>query len=172
MVDSCRLPLPIRHSKQHSDHTLFFKRKSSGITILIVYVDDIVLTGDDKEEIQHIKRQLAAEFEMKDLGNLRHFLGMEIARNETGVSISQRKYTLDLLKETGMLGSKPVDTPMDPNIKLEIKPEDEPVDKGQYQRLVGKLIHLSYTRPDIAFSVSCISQFMHSPSKIHLQAVY
>ena len=93
-------------------------------------MDDIVLTGDDKEEIQHIKRQLAAEFEMKDLGNLRHFLGMKIARNETGISISQRKCTLDLLKETGMLGSKPVDTPMDPNIKLKIKSEDESVDKG------------------------------------------
>ena len=72
--------------------------------------------------------KLATEFEMKDLGNLRLFLGMEVASNKIGVSISQNKYTLDLLKETGMLGCKPVETPMDPNIK-----DDMTVDKGRYQ---------------------------------------
>ncbi|XP_073041739.1 uncharacterized protein [Primulina eburnea] len=100
------------------DHTLFYKRQSIGITILIVYVDDIVLTGDAKLEMQRIKAELAREFDMKDLGNLRFFLGMEIARNKDSISMSQRKYTLDLLKETGMLGSKLVDTPMDANLKL------------------------------------------------------
>ena len=61
---------------------------------------------------------------------------------------------------------------MDANVKLETRTEDEPVDKGRYQRLVGRLIYLSYTRPDIAFAVSCVSQFMHSPSNTHMQAVY
>lgn len=160
------------YKQAHSDHTLFFKRQTTGITLLIVYVDDIILTGDDKSEMLSIKGKLAAEFELKDLGNLRYFLGMEVARNETGISVSQRKYTLDLLSETGLLGCRPVETPMDPNVKLEIKDGDPPVDKGRYQRLVGKLIYLSYTRPDIAFAVSCVSQFMHSPSELHLQAVY
>lgn len=160
------------YKQAHSDHTLFFKRQHTGLTILIVYVDDIVLTGDDKTEIQSVKNKLAAEFELKDLGNLRYFLGMEVARNRTGISVSQRKYTLDLLKETGFLGSRPVDTPMDPSLKLETKAGDPPVDKGRYQRLVGKLIYLSYTRPDIAFAVSCVSQFMHSPSEIHMQAIH
>ena len=103
------------------------------MTILIVYVDDIILTGDDREEIHKFKMKLAAEFEMKDLGNLRFFLGMEVARNKTGVSISQRKYTLDLLKETGMLGCKPVETPMYPNIKLQTEKNDMPMDKGLFQ---------------------------------------
>ncbi|XP_075498838.1 uncharacterized protein LOC142537165 [Primulina tabacum] len=154
------------------DHTLFYKRQSTGITILIVYVDDIVLTGDDKFEMQRIKAELAREFDMKDLGNLRFFLGMEIARNKDSISVSQRKYTLDLLKETGMLGSKPADTPMDANLKLVINSDDKQVDKGSYQRLVGKLIHLSHTRPDIGFAVSCVSQFMHSPSETHMRALY
>ena len=76
------------------DHTMFYKKQATGITILIVYVDDIVLTGDDKVEIQHIKARLAKEFDMKDLGNLRYFLGMEIARNDSAISVSQQKYTL------------------------------------------------------------------------------
>ena len=156
----------------HSDHTLFFRHRNGKITILIVYVDDIILTGDDSEEIERLKRNLALEFEMKDLGKLRYFLGMEVARNKTGISVSQRKYVIDLLQETGMLGCKPVDTPMDPNVKLELNGNGTPVDKGRYQRLVGKLIYLSHTRPDIAFSVSCVSQFMHSPSEEHMDAVY
>ena len=119
-----------------------------------------------------IKGTLAKEFEMKDLGSLRYFLGMEIARNKAGISVSQRKYVLDLLKETGMMGCKLVDTPMDPNVKLEMNSDDEPVDKGRYQRLVGKLIYLALTRPDIAFAVSCVSQFMHSPANSHMNAVY
>ena len=86
---------------------------------MIVYVDDIILTSDDREEIHKIKMKLAFEFEMKDLGNLRFFLGMEVTRNKTRVSISQRKYTLDLLKKTGKLGCKRVETPVDPNIKLD-----------------------------------------------------
>ena len=85
------------------NHTMFYKKQATGITILIVCVDDIVLTGDDKVEIQHIKARLAKEFDMKDLGNLRYFSGMEIARNDSAISVSQRKYTLDLLKEIGMM---------------------------------------------------------------------
>ena len=78
---------------------------------------------------------------------------------------------LDLLKDTDMMGCKPVDTPMDANVKLDNKEDDQPVDKGHYHRLVGKLIYLSHTRSDIAFAASCVSQFMHSPSKSHLDAI-
>ena len=126
---------------------------------LIVYVDDIVLTGDDLKEMGKLKIYLAKEFEIKDLGSLKHFLGIEVARSKDGIFISQRQYVLDLLKETGMLESKAVDTPMDPNQKLSDDPSGEPVEKGRYQRLVGKLIYLSHTRPNIAFAVSVASQF-------------
>ena len=79
---------------------------------------------------------------------------------------------LDLLRDTRIMGCKPVDTPMDENVKLDMKENDEPIDKGQFQRLVGNLTYLAHTRLDIAFAVSCVSQFMHSPSKSHLDAVY
>ncbi|KAK3013501.1 hypothetical protein RJ639_010094 [Escallonia herrerae] len=129
-------------------------------------------SGDDYEEMNRLKTILTKEFEIKDLGKLKYFLGMEVARSNKGISISQRKYTLDLLKETGMLGCKPVDTPMDPICKLGRKEGSAPVDKGRYQRLVGRLIYLSHTRPDIGFSISVVSQFMNNPTEEHLEAVY
>ncbi|KAL5816220.1 hypothetical protein ACOSQ3_024598 [Xanthoceras sorbifolium] len=156
-----------------SDHTMFVKHSSGGnITVLIVYVDDIILTGNCDEEIQKLKCFLAKEFEIKDLGSLRYFLGMEIARSKEGIMVSQRKYILDLLKETGMTDCKPAETPMDYTVKLGQIEGSAPVDKGRYQRLVGKLIYLSHTRPDIGFPVSSVSQFMNKPTEEHMEAVF
>ncbi|EXB62181.1 hypothetical protein L484_017568 [Morus notabilis] len=158
--------------QSQADHTLFFKHFTNGkITVLIVYVDDIVLTGNYEEEIRRLKLLLSKEFEIKDLGHLRYFLGMEVARSRTGISVSQRKYVLDLLKETGMIGCRLVDTPMDPNTKLMPRTEEMAVDKGQYQRLVGKLIYLTHMCLDISFAVSRVSQFLSNPSVTHMEAV-
>ncbi|RVW83231.1 Retrovirus-related Pol polyprotein from transposon RE1 [Vitis vinifera] len=142
-------------AKNQADHTLFVKKSHARkMAILIVYVDDIILSGNDMEELQNLKKYLSEEFEVKDLGNLKYFLGMEVARSRKGIVVSQRKYILDLLKETGMLGCKPIDTPMDSQKKLGIEKESTPVDRGRYQRLVGRLIYLSHTRLDIGFAVS------------------
>ncbi|KAL0557194.1 hypothetical protein IC582_005712 [Cucumis melo] len=111
------------------------------------------------------------EFEIKDLENLKYFLGMKVARSKEGISVSQRKYTLDLLTETGMLGCRPADTPIEFNCKLGNSDDQVPVDKEQYQRIVGKLIYLSHTRPDISFAVSVASQFMQAPYEKHMEAV-
>ena len=89
-----------------------------------MYVDDIIVTGNDVGEIESIKSKLSLDFEMKDLGNLRYFLKIEIARNKNGILVSQIKYVLDLLKDTGTMGCKPVDTPMDAHVKLENKEDD------------------------------------------------
>ncbi|KAK2987530.1 hypothetical protein RJ640_030199 [Escallonia rubra] len=160
---------PIAHCK---DYTMFTRHSTDGkIAILIVYVDDIILTGDDTAEMERLKQCLASEFEIKDLGSLKFFLGMEIARSKKGIAVSQRKYILDLLKETGISGCRPVETPNDPNKKLGDNKGDL-VNTSRYQKLVGKLIYLSHTRPDIAFAVSLVGQFMHSPHEEHLEAVY
>ena len=131
----------------------------------------MVITGDDIEEISRLQGQLASEFEMKNLGGLKYFLGIEVARSTQGIFLSQRKYVLDLLSEVGLLECKPVDTPIVQNHKLGIYPNQKPTDKGRYQRLVGKLIYLSHTRPNIAYAVSVVSQFMHCPSEEHMEAV-
>ena len=160
------------YTQGQADHTLFTKSgQNEMITVLIVYVDDIILTGNDEIEMERLKRNLAADFEIKDLCPLKYFLGMEVARSNKGIVVSQRKYVLDLLQETGMSGCKPTDTPMDQSAKLWEK-GDTPVDTGRYQRLVGILIYLAHTRPDIAFSVSVVSQFMHASYKEHLEAVH
>ena len=105
------------------------------------------------------------------MGQLKDLLGMEVARSKEGIIVSQRKYVLDLLKETNMSGCCPVETQTDPNIKFGNK-EGNSVEQRRYQRLVGELIYLSHTRPDISFVVSLVSQFMHSPKKEHQEAVY
>ena len=102
-----------------ADHSVFYHHSFTGKCIhLIVYVDDIVITGTDQDGIQKLKQHLFNHFQTKDLGKLKYFLGIKVAQSNSGVVISQRKYTLDILTVTGMLGCKPVDTPMDPNVKL------------------------------------------------------
>jgi hypothetical protein len=158
-------------TQSNSDHTLFLKRQQGKVTALIIYVDDIIITGDDREEISRLQGQLASEFEMKNLGGLKYFLGIEIARSNQGIFLSQRKYIQDLLSEVGLLECKPIDTPIVQNHKLGIYPDQILADKGKYQRLVGKLIYLLHTRPDIAYAVGVVSQFMHCLCEEHMEAV-
>ena len=96
---------------------------------------------------------------------------MEVARSRKGILVSQQKYVLDLLKETRMLGCKPAETSMDSSTKIGANKDSVPVDKGNYQRLVGKLTYLSYTRPDIGFSISGVSHLINDPNEAHMEAV-
>jgi len=155
----------------NGDHTVFYRHSGKRIAILAVYVDDIIIIGDDEVEVKRLKENLSKEFEVKDLGQLRYFLGIEVARSQKGILLKQRKYVLDLLNETGMLGCRPASYPIDPNHKLCAESGD-PVNKDRYQRLVGRLIYLCHTRPDISYAVSVVSRYMHDPRSGHLDAVY
>jgi Reverse transcriptase (RNA-dependent DNA polymerase) len=159
------------YQQTNADHTVFFKRHGAHITVLAVYVDDMIISRNDEEEIALLKRKLGKEFEVKDLGQLRYFLGIEIARGAERIVLSQRKYVLDLLAETGMLGCRLAVAPIDQKLKLSAE-AGEPVDRERYQRLVGRLIYLSHTRPDISFAVSVVSRYMHDPREGHMDAVY
>ena len=106
-------------TRSTSYHSVFYHHTSLGQCIyLIVYVDNIVITDSDHDGIQKLKEYLFSHFQTKDLGKLKYFLRIEIAQSKFGVIMSQRKYVLDILEETGMLDCKPVDTPMDLNVKL------------------------------------------------------
>jgi Reverse transcriptase (RNA-dependent DNA polymerase) len=153
------------------DHSLFYIRREGKITVLIIYVDDMIITGNDVEEMKEHEGKLSKEFEMKNLGGLKYFLGIKVLRSKEGIILSQRKYILDLLAEVGMLDCKPVDTPVIQNGKLGENMSRTPTNKERYQRLVGKLIYLSHTRSDIAYAVSFVSQFMHNPCEEHFEAV-
>ncbi|KAG7572488.1 Integrase catalytic core [Arabidopsis suecica] len=156
--------------KSHSDHTLFTKQDNQGIVVVLVYVDDLIISGSNKEGIQAIKSSLHSAFDIKDLGVLKYFLGIEVCRSKEGLFLSQRKYALDLLKLTGKLGAKPVDTPLEQGYKVNRKGEkdDTPYHcPEQYRRLVGKLIYLTYTRPDLSFAVNQVAQHMQTPTVYH-----
>ena len=154
------------YCQSQADHTMFYKHsREAKVTILIVYMDDIILTDDDRCELDKLNKELAKDFEIKDLGALKYFLGMEIARSKEGIFVTQRKYTIDLLSEIGLLGFRVDETPTDPILKLQHAKAEKVGNIEQFQRLVGRLIYLSHTRPDIAFAVSRVSQFMHSPGQ-------
>ncbi|KAK4410342.1 Retrovirus-related Pol polyprotein from transposon RE1 [Sesamum angolense] len=102
-------------SRCQADHSVFVQTTTSGMVVLAVYVDDILITGSDLVGIEEAKTYLQKHFVTKDLGRPRYFLEIEIAHSKHGISLSQRKYACDLLHEAGLLGTKPVDTPMDSN---------------------------------------------------------
>jgi hypothetical protein len=107
---------------------------------------------------------------MKNLGGIKYFLGIEVARSKQGICLFQRKYILDLLSEAGLLECKSADTSIVQNHKLGEYPDQVPTNKERYQKLVGKLNYLSHTRPIIAYTVSVVSHFMHCPSEDHMDA--
>ncbi|XP_076929081.1 uncharacterized protein LOC143593292 [Bidens hawaiensis] len=157
-----------------SDYSLFVKYVNNVIVVLLVYVDDIVLTGNDENEIRKVKLALSSCFKIKDLGILKYFLGIEVLRSELGITLCQRKYCLELLASFGMIASKPISTPIEQIFVVTDKANSDKNDfelknVTEYQKLIGKLIYLTLTRPDIAYTVHCLSQFMHSPLNSHLQ---
>lgn len=108
----------------------------------------------------------------KGIRELKYFLRIEVAHSRQGIFISQQKYVIDLLKETGKIACKLASTPINPNLRRGKAKEDIAVDGETYQWLVGRLIYLSHTQPDMAYAVSLISQFIHSTKEVHLQATY
>ncbi|GKD29571.1 retrovirus-related pol polyprotein from transposon TNT 1-94 [Tanacetum coccineum] len=125
----------------------------------------------DTTFLQHIKTQLHNKFSIKDLGPIHYYLGIDILRNLAGLAKSQRKYALDLLKYTDTLDIKPVATQMDPIVKLNEKDSDPLTDPTHYRTIVGKLIYLTLTRPDLFFAAQALSQFSHNPRTPHLAAL-
>ena len=137
---------------------------------ILVYVDDLFISGNDSAALIAFKKYLCSCFHMKDLGLLKYFLGVEVAKNSEGIYLCQRKYTLDIISETGNLGSKTARFPMEQNHELTRSISLFLDNVEQYQRLVGRLIYLGFTRPDLAYSIHILSQFLHALRRDHWDA--
>ena len=155
-----------------ADYSLFTFTKGSVFVALLVYVDDILLTGNVESYITHLKGMLDTRFKLKDLGPIQYFLGIEIARSKTGIALNQRKYTLEILQDTGLASSKPFNTPMEQNIKLSTTSGVLLKDPTQFRRLIGRLMYLTMTRPDITYAVHLLSQYLSKPREPRLKAAF
>ncbi|KAM2011562.1 hypothetical protein ACFX1T_023520 [Malus domestica] len=155
----------------YSDSSLFVKHAGDYIVILLLYVDDIIITGSASQCVTDVIHALAHEFDIKDLGPLHYFLGIQIVQQPKGIFLSQDKYVTDLLTKSDMLSSKPCATPYLPYNRL-LKDDGKPYNNpALYRSLVGALQYLTFTRPDIAFAVHQVSQFMQAPMESHFLAV-
>ncbi|KAK0588253.1 hypothetical protein LWI29_036741 [Acer saccharum] len=153
------------------DASLFLRHRPGNTLYLLVYVDDIIVTGSSDSQVRDFISALALRFSLKDLGLLSFFLGVEAHRSSSGLFLSQQKYTRDLLAKTTMLESKPVSTPLSLAESLKLNDGSAPTDSTQYRQVLGSLQYLSLTRPDVSFAVNKLSQFMHRPTTTHWNAV-
>lgn len=162
--------LSIGFRNSQADASMFVLHRGNHYTYLLVYVDDILITGSNTPFIQHVLSLLVERFSVKDPEDLNYFFGLEAHRTSQGMHLSQRKYVVDLVHKYHMSDAKPVTTPMASSPKLTINSGASLSDPSDYRRLVRSLQNISFTRPDIAFAVNRLSQFMHHPTEDHWQA--
>ncbi|KAM1554065.1 hypothetical protein COP1_006744 [Malus domestica] len=163
--------LSLGFKSSYADSSLFVRHDGYSIVILLLYVDDIILSGDNSDQIQCVISQLTTEFDMKDLGILHFFLGLQIEYQSQGLFVHQSKYVKELLVKSDMFNCKPCLTPCHPNKKLLNHGSSVYLDPKTYRSIVGALQYLTFTRPDIAYSVNQVCQFIHSLLESHFVAV-
>ena len=153
------------------EHTLFTKSKGGKILIVSLYVDDLIYTGNDESMCNDFTSSMMLEFDMSNLGRMRYFLGIEILQNSHGIFMCQRKYARDVLTRFGIQDCNAVKNPIVPGTKLSKNEARNQVDATQFKQVVGSLMYLDATRPDLMYGVSLISKFMANPIEIHWFAV-
>ncbi|KAL2253435.1 UNVERIFIED_CONTAM: Retrovirus-related Pol polyprotein from transposon RE1 [Sesamum indicum] len=149
------------------DHCLFLKPLDTGFIGLLVYVDDVLIMAPTDDLISQVKVHLDALFTIKDLGSARYFLGLQIARSEAGTSVTQSKYISDIIADCGLLHARPAATPLTPGLKLHDDDDNLLEDPESFRRLIGRLLYLSFTRPNISHGVQQLSQFLQRPCRSH-----
>lgn len=158
-----------RNSK--ADTSLFIYTRNGLILYLLVYVDDIILTGNNSDFISTFIHALANKFSLKDLGPLRYFLGVEVIPTAARIFLTQQQYIQNLLERTKMSKANPVPTPMAVNTNISISDGMLLQTATEYRQVIGSLQYLSFTRPDVAFCVNKLAQFMHKPTDVHWESV-
>jgi Reverse transcriptase (RNA-dependent DNA polymerase) len=154
-----------------SDHSLFVYKSSQQVIYLLVYVDDILITGNDSTAIEHLMHTLNTQFSIKNLGSLNYFLGIEVFTDSSGLHLSQSRYLLSILERASLATVKPCTTPMQSGVSVS-KFSGSPLDNPQlYRSIIGALQYATITRPDLTFAVNKASQFMANPTDTHWQLV-
>jgi hypothetical protein len=153
-----------------ADSSLFIYSQGSTLCYFPVYVDNLVITGNNSIFVASIIKQLGDMFSLKDMGSLHFFLGIEVIPTQTGLFLSQHKYVRELLAKTSMSGAKDVSTPLSTTQSLQLIDVTATVDSSEFCRILGSLQYLSLIRPDISFAVNKLSQFMHKPTSNHWTA--
>lgn len=152
------------------DTSLFTLRSGNNFVYILIYVDDILVTGSCLKLIDKVIAAVARRFSLKNLGKLSYLLGLEASRTDSGIRLTQQRHTTDLLCHTNMDNAKPVTTPMSSSDHLTAKSGSLLTDPTQYRPTIGSLQYLRLTRPDISFAVNRLSQFMHRPTTAHWEA--
>lgn len=159
-------------SSNDNDSSLLIRRSSRGCTILLIHVDDMILSGNDQASISELKSHLKSTFKMKDLGPLTYFLGLEILWNMDGIRVTQSKYADQLIHFARLGDARTFATPIELNVKIS-KEDGHPLTNSTlFRRLVGSVLYLTMTWPDISHVVQTLSQFICNPHKPHLEAAY
>ncbi|GJR08564.1 retrovirus-related pol polyprotein from transposon TNT 1-94 [Tanacetum coccineum] len=153
------------------DNTLFTKKKSSNLIIVQIYVDDIIFGSTCQDMCDEFVKVMHDEFEMSMIGELNFFLGLQIKQMEDGIFFNQSKYIKEMFKKFGLEDSKPMKIPMSSDTKLTKDEECESIDSTKYQGMIGILLYLTASRPDIMFIVCLCARFQEDPKTSHLEAV-
>uniref|UniRef100_A0A803QE07 Reverse transcriptase Ty1/copia-type domain-containing protein n=1 Tax=Cannabis sativa TaxID=3483 RepID=A0A803QE07_CANSA len=155
------------YTSSKSDNSLFFSIKNGNLLLILVYIDDILITGANKSEVQHLISALNNNFSLKNLGPVTNFLGFEVHRIADEICLTQQKYIRDLLARTQLLDSKPQSTPMCSTTKISATTGALMENPTHYRSIIGALQYLTMSRPDIAFVVNKLSQYMQAPTSEH-----
>ncbi|KAM1028032.1 hypothetical protein FF1_040699 [Malus domestica] len=152
-----------------SDTSLCVKYDGVDVIALLLYVNDIILTGSNPKKVQPVITKLGDVFDLKDMGKLSYFLGLQITYKLNGdIFLSQTKYAKDLLHKAGMDNCKSVNTPCKPHSQF-LDSEGIPLpDPTFYRSVVGALQYLTFTRPDLAYAVNVACQYMNTPTEVHM----
>ncbi|GJS80291.1 retrovirus-related pol polyprotein from transposon TNT 1-94 [Tanacetum coccineum] len=158
-------------SKGVVDPTLFIRKTGKHILHVQIYVDDIIFASTDPKDCDRFSNEMSSKFQMSMMGQISFFLGLQISQNPRGIFINQSKYANEILKKFDLHKSDPVDTPMVERTKLDEDLSGIPVDQTQYRSMIGSLMYLTASRPDLVFAVCMCARYQSKPTKRHLEAI-
>ncbi|GKE51677.1 retrovirus-related pol polyprotein from transposon TNT 1-94, partial [Tanacetum coccineum] len=165
-----RFLLDNNFSKGAVDLTLFTRKTGKHILLVQIYVDDIIFSLIDPKACDTFSNEMSSKFKMSMMGQMYFFLGLQVSQSPGGIFINQSKYALEILKKYGMDSCDPVDTPMVDRLKLDEDPLGIPVDLTRYHGMIGSLMYLTTSRPDLVFAVCMYARYQAKPTKKHLEA--